>query len=63
MMPKAKFYACGICDHCHLWDWHGDCRRDDANRFTCQQLEEKYGEDGFELRTMEERVAGDRAGM
>lgn len=53
------FYECGICGHCHPWDWNGDCR-DDANRFTNDQLDVRFGgESGYELRTMEQRVFAD----
>lgn len=41
--PKPpQFYDCGICGHYHPINWDGDCR-DDANRFTTDQLDEKYG--------------------
>lgn len=42
-----KFYECGICGHCHPIEWNGDCR-EDANRFTNQQLDDKYGQNGWE---------------
>ncbi len=44
---KPKFYECGICGHCHPAEWNGDCR-EDANRFTNQQLDDKYGQDGWQ---------------
>jgi hypothetical protein len=37
-----KFYECGICDHYHPIDWDGDCR-DDDNRFSIGDLDEKFG--------------------
>ncbi len=47
-MPKRKqFYDCGICGAYHPANWDGDCR-DDANRFAPDQLDAKYGEDGWE---------------
>lgn len=55
------YYECEICGHCHPWSWNGDCR-DDANRFTGDQLDEKHGQDGYELRSMDERVAADTGG-
>lgn len=55
---KPVYYECGICDHCHPWDWNGDCR-DDANRLTCDHLDDKHGQDGYELRSMNERVEAD----
>jgi len=39
---KPKFYECGICDQMHPAAWNDDCR-DDANRFTIMDIEEKYG--------------------
>lgn len=45
--PKpAVFYSCGGCEHYHPINWNGDCR-DDANRFTGDDLDEKYGSDGW----------------
>lgn len=52
------FYECGICDHVHPWDWDGDCR-DNANRFTRDQLDERFGPHGYELRSMDDRIAED----
>jgi hypothetical protein len=40
--PDAVFYDCGICEHYHPNGFHGDCR-DDSNRFTADQLDERYG--------------------
>lgn len=37
----AAFYLCGGCDHWHPQYWTGDCR-DDAQRFTPEQLDAKY---------------------
>ncbi|HEY6766622.1 MAG TPA: hypothetical protein VI386_17825 [Candidatus Sulfotelmatobacter sp.] len=45
--PIPQFYECGICGHCHPILWDGDCR-DDNNRFTNQELDDKYGADGWE---------------
>lgn len=36
------FYECGICDQLHPCGFAGD-RRDDANRFALDELEERYG--------------------
>jgi hypothetical protein len=36
------YYDCGICGHFHPIAWNGDCR-DDANRFTHDDLETKHG--------------------
>ncbi len=37
MTPPLQYYQCGICDHVHPWEFHGDCR-DDGNRFTVEEL-------------------------
>jgi len=42
-----QFYECGCCGHYHPVNWNGDCR-DDANRFTWEDLDLKYGEDQWE---------------
>ena len=54
------YYECEICDDLHPWEWSGDCR-DDANRFTHEDLESIYGDDYWHLdiRTMSERVEAD----
>lgn len=44
MIPK--FYRCGICDQWHSAAWDGDCREDDA-RFNVEDIDAKYGEDGW----------------
>lgn len=56
--PLPIYYACGICDHNHPWQFDGDCR-DDANRLTDAELDARHGAAGYELRTMDERVAAD----
>lgn len=43
---SLEFYQCGICDCYHPRQWNGDCR-DDKNRFAVDQLDEKYGPDGW----------------
>ena len=57
-MSKPKFYACEICGHSHPWNWNGDCRENES-RFTDDELDAKYGQDGYELATMTERVLAD----
>lgn len=42
-----RFYECGCCEYLHPVAWDGDCR-DDANRFSLDQLDDKYGYDGWE---------------
>ncbi len=42
-MTMPKYYECTICGHFHPLEWNGDCR-DDVNRFTEEQLEEKHGQ-------------------
>lgn len=39
----TEFYECGCCGQCHPTAWNGDCR-DDASRFTLQQLEAAHGD-------------------
>jgi len=56
MIPK--FYECDICGHCHPWDWDGDCR-ENSNRFTNDELDRRYKADGYELASMDERLAAD----
>lgn len=41
-MLKPDYYLCGGCCHYHPKGWTGDCR-DDANRFTQDDLDEKHG--------------------
>lgn len=55
---KPIYYECGICGHAHPWEFNGDCR-DNANRFTFESLDSKHGADGYELRSMEERLEAD----
>lgn len=43
---RPAFYECGICSHWHSADWNGDCREDDA-RFFSDQLDGKYGSEGW----------------
>lgn len=61
-LPEDKitpvYYECGICGQLHPWDWNADCR-DDANRFTFDELDAKYGPYGYDTRTMDERVEAD----
>jgi hypothetical protein len=40
---EAQFFRCGACDHWHALDLPGttDCR-DDARRFTTDELDDKY---------------------
>jgi hypothetical protein len=53
---KAQFYYCGGCGHWHPPEFMGDCR-DDANRFTTSELEDRYGSDGFEPVNPEDAAA------
>lgn len=45
--PVPTYYECGICGHMHPRSWNGDCR-DDANRFTCEALDAKHGENNWQ---------------
>ncbi len=58
-IDSSVYYECGICEHYHPWGWDGDCR-DDANRLTREQLDDRHGQDDYELRSMDERVAADK---
>lgn len=42
-----QFYECGICGSMHPASWDGDCR-DDNNRLTADELDDKYGSLGWE---------------
>jgi hypothetical protein len=44
--PKMTYYACGICGSYHSAEWDGDCR-EDGGRFDAEQLDEKYGPNGW----------------
>jgi len=44
---KPIYYECGICGHYHPIEWNGDCR-DDANRYTQSQLDDEYGQEGWD---------------
>lgn len=56
--PPTIYYECEICGHNHPWEWNGDCR-DDAYRFTDEQLDKMHGLNGYEIRTWEERLVED----
>jgi len=47
-MPEQKptYYECGICGQYHSVLWDGDCR-EDAARFTPEDLDAKHGADGW----------------
>jgi hypothetical protein len=45
-MTKPTFYECGICGAYHSADWNGDCR-EDAARIDPNDLDKKYGFDGW----------------
>ncbi len=57
------FVDCGSCGHYHRTEYAGDCR-DDAERFTADDLDERYGENGWaegkdcERCGVNDRVAG-----
>ncbi len=46
------FEECGQCGHYHQEGFTGDCR-DDSERFTCEQLDDQYGPNGWENRDLE----------
>ena len=43
---RPSFYECGICDQYHPASFTGDCR-DDANRFFADELDARYGTNGW----------------
>lgn len=55
---KPVFYDCEICGALHRWEFNGDCREDEG-RFSCEGLDALYGRDGWEERSMDERVEAD----
>ena len=60
-MTDTIIYECGICSHCHPWNWDGDCR-DDKNRYAdSEDYAERNGLSQFciEVRSWEERVDAD----
>jgi len=46
-LAKPQFYECGICSCYHPANWDGDCRQDDT-RFAADDLDKRYGLDGWE---------------
>ena len=49
------FFECGQCGHYHSIDLPNDVDcRNDSTRFTLDQLEETYGQDGFDYVTIED---------
>ena len=65
MTGQRIIYECGICGAYHPWNWDGDCR-DDAHRFAGP---EEYAQIkhlslmSIEIRSMEERIEADEAGL
>lgn len=45
--PLPQFYECGICGAWHSATWDGDCREDAARHFP-DDLDVKYGPNGWE---------------
>lgn len=41
-----NFYLCGICCNYHPAEWNGDCR-DDQARFNPDELDARYGPEGW----------------
>ncbi len=60
MTVKAIIYECGICGHCHPWNWNGDCR-DDDNRFQDYEYAEHLGisESELDIRSWSDRCKAD----
>lgn len=47
MATNRQYYLCEICECYHPADWDGDCR-DNSARFAIDELDEKFGPDGWE---------------
>ena len=47
MSKIPSYYRCGWCDAYHSVDWWGDCR-EDAARFSSEDLDEKHSTFGWE---------------
>lgn len=45
---RPMFDYCGGCGHFHPIDWSGDCR-DDLHRFNANELDDTYGENGWDV--------------
>ncbi len=61
MKRALRFYECGCCGHFHLDTWYGDCREDD-NRYTHEEMEEKAINETGEMPdyvTEEEQIEND----
>jgi hypothetical protein len=58
-MTLPTYEECGCCGEWHLPEFRGDCR-DDANRFTSDQLDAKHGENNWWGVTLED-MADQRA--
>lgn len=58
MAKKPVFYLCEICGAHHPWNWNGDCRENNA-RYSYEKLDKQFGCDGWEERSMSDRVAAD----
>lgn len=48
------FEECGCCGGLHSRMYAGECR-DNDQRFTCDQLDDLYGEGGWELVALEDQ--------
>jgi hypothetical protein len=55
---KPIFEECGGCGHLHVPEFRGDCRSD-ANRFSFDQLDEKYGVHGYQWRDLADQLRSD----
>jgi hypothetical protein len=51
----AVFFECGVCGHYHAHGlpWWVDCR-DDAQRFTCDELDSHYGANRWREESLDE---------
>jgi hypothetical protein len=59
--PGVIYYQeCDWCGHYHPAGWDGDCK-DDAERYSEEQLNEMHGENGWQLQIFAELVWEDDA--
>lgn len=52
---RLTYIECGCCGYLHLPEFMGDCR-DDSNRFTFDQLNEKHGLGNYDYRDFENQM-------
>lgn len=58
---KPLFFECGQCGHLHAIDlpWWIDCR-DDKHRFSFDQLDARFGANGYDYETLDEQMNAEK---